>query len=115
MSYIEKLYSKFSHLNENDRNALFNLASPNLIDLETAILKLALLKENFEYQKFYQNFKKEPHLYLSIWSSPQKVDTKLSEIVHLLKLIRGKISKSRMNTDTIINNFRYSIVVAVAS
>jgi hypothetical protein len=38
------------------------------------------------------------------WSSPQNVDTKLSQIVNLLKLIREKISKSRIITDTIINN-----------
>lgn len=40
-----------------------------------------------------------------VWSSPQKVDTKLNEIVHLLKLIWGYTSNRRMNTLTIINHF----------
>lgn len=62
--------SRFSHLDEKKRGMLFNIISPNVPDDETAKLKLALLKENFDYQRFYDSFRKDPYSYLAIYPRP---------------------------------------------
>lgn len=63
--------SRLSHLDEMKRGMLFNIVSPNVPDDDTAKLKLALLKENFNYQKFYDTFRKDPYSFLSIDPRPE--------------------------------------------
>jgi len=63
----------FSHLGKRGR-ILSNLIPSKIIDLETAKLKLALLKENFDYQRFYERFRKDPDAYISVSPNPNKPD-----------------------------------------
>ena len=53
----ENTSTDFPHLGKDNQKILFSLASPDLIDLATAKLKLALIKENFEYQEFFGQFR----------------------------------------------------------
>jgi hypothetical protein len=67
----ENALTDFPHLGKDNQKILFSLASPDLIDLATAKLKLALIKENFEYQEFFGQFRKDPKLFLSISPVPE--------------------------------------------
>jgi len=65
----------FSHLGRY-KELLFSSSPPELIDLETAKLKLAFLKENFKFQEFYKEFCKDPDSFISVYPNPNKPQEK---------------------------------------
>jgi len=68
----EKLHKKFSHIDQLGREILFNLTPPDVMDIDSAKLRLEFLKENFEFQEFFEVFCQNPEKYLSISPIPQK-------------------------------------------
>ncbi|MGZ3594640.1 MAG: hypothetical protein ACXWMW_07485 [Syntrophales bacterium] len=61
-------------------------------DVETAKLKLRLLKECFEYQNFFKGFKEKPYDYLTISPSPHDPEKTAHRSLSVTKMILNIIA-----------------------